>query len=212
MKKNYLTQKERLQILLPPQLEEILVGLILGDLCLEKRSESTLSVRAKFQQGLVHKDYLMHLYELFKTLGSQVPITINRAPDKRTGEIHSAVCFNTYSLPCFYELYSLFYLNGKKIVPSNIGDLLTPLGLAYWLADDGSFHKTQQFIRIYTNSFSYEEVQLLASALSDKFNLKSTVNKDQGYFIVRISQNSVPDLQALLKDIMPSMMMHKLGL
>jgi len=67
----------------------------------------------------------MHLYELFKTFGSQVPITTNLPIDKRTGKIYGAVSFNTYSLPCFYKLYSLFYLEGKKIVPSNIGDLLT---------------------------------------------------------------------------------------
>lgn len=212
MKKNYLTQKERLQITLPPQLKEILVGLILGDLCLNKRSEFTLSVRAQFEQGIIHKDYLMHLYELFKTFGSQVPTTINRSPDKRTGKIYSSISFKTYSLPCFYELYSLFYLKGKKIVPSNIGDLLTPSGLAYLLSDDGTFHNTQHHIRICTNSFSYDEVQLLASVIADKFNLKSTVNKDKGCFLVRISQNSVPDLQKLLKDIMPPMMLYKIGL
>jgi hypothetical protein len=202
MKKNYLTQKERSKFILSPQLEEILVGLILGDLCLSKRSEFTLSVRALFKQGTIHKDYLMHLYELFKAYGSQVPITTNLPIDKRTGKIYSAASFNTYSLPCFYKLYSLFYLEGKKIVPSNIGDLFTPLSLAYWLADDGTFHKTHQFVRICTHSFSYEEVQLLASVLSDKFNLKSSVNKDNGCFLIRISQKSLPDLQALLKDIM----------
>jgi hypothetical protein len=108
MKKNYLTQKERSNFILFPQLEEILVGLILGDLCLSKRSELTLSVRALFKQGIIHKDYLMHLYELFKTFGSQVPITTNLPIDKRTGKIYSAVSFNTYSLPCFYKLYFSF--------------------------------------------------------------------------------------------------------
>jgi hypothetical protein len=212
MKKNYLTQKERLEFYLPPQLEEILVGLILGDLCLSRRSKNTLSVRALFKQGLIHKDYLMHLYELFNTFGSQIPKTANLLPDKRTGKIYSAVSFNTYSLPCFFRLYSLFYPEGKKIVPSNIGDLLTPLSLAYWLADDGTFHKTQQHVRICTHSFTYEEVLLLASVLSAKFGLKSAVNKDQGCFLIRISPKSVPELQALLKDIMPKMMMHKIGL
>lgn len=212
MKKNYLTQKERLEFILPPQLEEILVGLILGDLCLSRRSKITLSVRALFKQGMIHEDYLMHLYELFKTFGSQVPKTTSLAPDKRTGKIYSSISFNTYSLPCFYKLYSLFYLEGKKIVPSNIEDLLTPLGLAYWLSDDGNFHKTQEYVRLCTHSFSYEEVHLLASVLTDKFNLKSSVNKDQGGFIVRISQKSLPDLQALLKDKMPPMMLYKIGL
>jgi len=55
----------------------------------------------------------------------------NRLPDKRTGNVYTRVRFNTYSLPCFQELYNLFYPSGKKIVPLNIGELLTPMGLAY---------------------------------------------------------------------------------
>ena len=31
------------------------------------------------------------------------------------------------------------YSEGKKIVPLNIGELLTALGLCYWICDDGSF-------------------------------------------------------------------------
>jgi hypothetical protein len=34
------------------------------------------------------------------------------------------------SLPCLNELNQLFYPEGKKVVPLNIGDLLTPAGLA----------------------------------------------------------------------------------
>jgi hypothetical protein len=66
MNQIYLTPKERLQFSLSPQLKENFIGLILGDFFLQKRSENTLSVRALFKQGVVNKDYLMHLYELFR--------------------------------------------------------------------------------------------------------------------------------------------------
>lgn len=212
MKKNYLTQKERLEFYLPPQLEEILVGLILGDLCLSRRSKNTLSVRALFKQGLIHKDYLMHLYELFNTFGSQIPKTANLLPDKRTGKIHSAVSFNTYSLPCFFRLYSLFYPEGKKIVPSNIGDLLTPLSLAYWLSDDGSFDKRSGAILLHTQGFTLEQVQLLVKTLNEKFDLRSSINKSRLAFTIRISSKSLANLQKLLTPHMPNMMLYKIGL
>jgi hypothetical protein len=51
--------------------------------------------------------------------------------DKRTDKIYRSVYFNTFSLPCFNYYYELFYLDGLKIVPKNIGDLLTASGLAY---------------------------------------------------------------------------------
>ena len=50
--------------------------------------------------------------------------------------------FYTYSLPCFNEFIDLFYFEGKKFIPTNIGDLITTKSLAYWLADDGSFDKS----------------------------------------------------------------------
>ena len=60
--------------------------------------------------------------------------------------ITDIIYFSTYTLPCFNELYNLFYLSGKKVIPNNIGDLLTPLSLAYWIADEGSWNKTQRYV------------------------------------------------------------------
>jgi hypothetical protein len=54
-----------------------------------------------------------------------------------TNKTHKGISFTTLSLPCFNEFRSLFYKDGK-IVPLNIGDLLTPSGLAYWAQDDGT--------------------------------------------------------------------------
>jgi hypothetical protein len=38
--------------------------------------------------------------------------------------------FETRSMLCITELYNLFYLNGQKLIPENIYDLLTPAALA----------------------------------------------------------------------------------
>jgi len=54
-----------------------------------------------FEQGLVHNDYLFHLYELFKGYCLSAPSTSNRLPDKRTGNVYTRVTFNTMALPCF---------------------------------------------------------------------------------------------------------------
>jgi len=86
------------------------------------------------------------------------------------------------------------------------------LGLAYWICDDGTFVKKDRGVVLYTNSFSIDEVKLLVSVLTDKFNLKCTINKNNGKDIIRISSKSLPDLQNLLKNIMPPMMLHKIGL
>ena len=59
---------------------------------------------------------------------------------------------------------------------------------------------------------SLKEVELLVKVLTDKFNLKCTINRNKNGFIIRISSKSLPILQALLKDIMPPMMLYKIGL
>jgi hypothetical protein len=211
MKRNTLTQAQRSQLSLPQNLQDILVGLILGDLCIRKRKAS-VNVRLQFEQGLVHEKYLEHLYDLFKTYCPSLPKTTNRPPHKVTCKIYTRVAFNTFSLPCFNYYYDLFYPNGQKVVPLNIGELLTPLSLVYWLCDDGSFQKRDRALVLSTQSFTLAEVKLLVSVLTDKFGLKCTINKSNGDFTIRISSKSIPVLQSLLKDIMPSMMLYKIGL
>lgn len=123
-----LTNVERSQFSLPKDLKDILIGLFLGDLCGRKLKSYA---RLLFEQGSVHQEYILHLYELFKSYCGTAPRTTNRLPDKITGKIHSRIAFETFSLSCFNELYELFYPFGKKVVPQNIAELLTPLGLAY---------------------------------------------------------------------------------
>ena len=123
MKKNYLTKIERLSFTLSSELKDILIGLLLGDLYIHKQKTS-VNTRLEFTQGVVHKEYVQHLYELFNIYCGMVPKITSRSPDKRTGKVYSSVLFKTFALPCFNDLYELFYPMGKKIVPLNIGDLI----------------------------------------------------------------------------------------
>jgi hypothetical protein len=128
--KKRLTKLERAQFSIPMNLRDVLVGLLLGDLCAQKRSVNG-NTNLHFEQGFLHKDYIFHLYCLFKDYCSSDPKITDRQPDKRTGKVYTRIQFVTYSLPCFNEIYLLFYPYGKKLVPSNIGEYLTPIGLAY---------------------------------------------------------------------------------
>ena len=110
----------------------------------------------------------MHLYELFKDFCHSGPKIITRAPDKRTGKVYSTIYFLTRSLPCFNELYNLFYVNGVKVVPQNIAELITPLGLAFWICDDGCFQKSHNIVILCTDSFPLEQVTLLIDVLNPR--------------------------------------------
>jgi len=44
------------------------------------------------------------------------------------------------------------------MVPINIFYLLTPLSLAYWIADDGSLNKVGKYVTLCTDYFTLEEI------------------------------------------------------
>ena len=209
-KPSRLSNEQKAQFKLSKEQKEIAVGCILGDLSAQKQS---VNVRLCFSQGIVHKEYLDHLYGKFRVFCPSEPKVSNFLPHKETGMIYSRVRFNTFSLPCFVPLHDDFYVAGKKVVPSNIGALLTALALAYWICDDGRWDKKARHVRISTHSFTLAEVNLLADALNKNFDLKCYVNKHtSGGYIIIIPSYSVPKLQTLLAPHMPDMMSHKIGL
>ena len=131
------TKQERLESKLSADLKNILVGLALGDLNIEKPSR-TGNARLRFAQSLAHEEYLLHLFEKVKpycTAAPYLPKTLHNV----TGKFYPSIRFNSCTFACFNELYELFYPEGKKILPLNIGELLTPAGLAYFVLVDGSW-------------------------------------------------------------------------
>jgi hypothetical protein len=204
-----LTDLEKSQFTLSDKLKEILVGLILGDLYINKRHTN---VRLMFKQGIVNKDYLIHLHELFSDYCPSGPKFTNADPDKRTGIVYTGIYFNTYSLPCFNALYNLFYIGGVKIVPSNIFELLTPLGLAYFISDDGSFSKSTKIVKLCTENFIESDVDLLIQVLENKFNLECRKEKRGKGFRIVIKNKSLETLRELVCPHLHSSMLYKLGL
>lgn len=63
------------------------------------------------------------------------PAIIIRKPDKRTGKIYKSISFKTLVFTCLNTYYDMNYKNRRKIVPINIGELLTKRSLAYWIMD-----------------------------------------------------------------------------
>lgn len=118
-----------------------------------------------FGQSNVNKDYAYYLFELFSSYSNMKEPYYYEYLHKRTDKVYTFIKFKTYSLLCFNYYYDLFYVNGKKIIPYNIEELLIPAGLTYWAMDDGNkFNKNFKFS---TNSYSKEEIQLLVNALKN---------------------------------------------
>lgn len=110
-----LTKAEKEAFFLSQELKDILIGLLLGDLYVEKQ-KGYKNARLQFKQSTAHKEYLDYLYDLFKEYsGSKPKITFwfDSRPDRN--KEYSSMKFGTYSLPCFNEFYDLFYSGGYKM-------------------------------------------------------------------------------------------------
>lgn len=84
-----------------------------------------------FEIGAANEEYGQHLYEELASLTSSPIAPVNRKPDPRTGNTYLSSRFSTISLSSLKPLTAPF-LDGKtRVVPSNIHELITPLGLAF---------------------------------------------------------------------------------
>jgi hypothetical protein len=118
--------------------------------------------------------------------------------------------FFTRSLPCFTSLYTLFYPKGKKVIPSNIYEFLTPVALAHLIMGDGS--PASGGLRISTDSLTVQDVVKLSNVLIIRFGLVITLHKNGENYRIYISKKSMPFLISIVKPYMVKSMYYKLSI
>ena len=108
----------------------IIFGSLLGDGYAEFRSKGK-GTRISFYQEGSHLSYLLSLHKYFADLGYCNPIEpkIQTRLGKK-GVIRKIIRFHTWTYSSFNWIQELWYQNGTKEVPSNIGEYLDSLALA----------------------------------------------------------------------------------
>jgi LAGLIDADG DNA endonuclease family len=61
------------------------------------------------------------------------------------------------------------------MISSEIMNYLTPMSIAFLLIDDGAWVSGSKSVRISTNNFTLQEVELLRDTFKAKFNLDCTI-------------------------------------
>ncbi len=146
-------RSSKFNFLLLPELEDILIGLMLGDLHAEKL-KPTSNTRLQFKQSIKNEIYINHLYSIFKDYCISEP-KITTSIDRRSSKkgLNISIKFWTSSLPCFNKFRELFYNElGIKFIPYNLEELITGRSLAYWAMDAG-YNSTSGFYS-YTESYT----------------------------------------------------------
>jgi len=181
---------------LPPFQYSIIVGLLLSDGWLIFASSANKNARLGFKQSLSRSDYVWFVFNSLSHYCSTNPYLTKGI---RNGNRFYGLEFVTRSLPCFTELYYLFYVNKVKTVPHNIYDLLTPVAFAHLIMGDGSVQRNG--LIICTNSYSIEDVVLLMNVLIIRYELECKIREKRQNqkieYMIYIRQGSMAKLHTI---------------
>ncbi len=167
--------------------KQVLVGYLLGDGHIETWKNSQVA-RLRVEQSLKQRVFVDWLFEIFKDF-------IRTGPTVKKTKVY----FSTLTSKQFFLYKQLFYLNGKKIIPNDIENLLTPISLAVWFMGDGSVKSKECNGRIInTHGFNENEIIKLCQILTRKFSLQTGIRRQKDGLQIYISAKSAGVLTKLL--------------
>lgn len=151
--------------------KQIIYGTIFGDGSLIKIPSG--KCKLSMTHSVAQKDYLQWKRDqLAFAFHKETPILCSKG-DSRFYVIAS-VCH-----PFFEGIYSTIYNRGRKHLPPAVIDHLTPLMLAVWYQDDGTFCKNERARQamLCTDAFPVTETEYARHILRSKYNLNVSMLK-----------------------------------
>lgn len=192
-----LTEKQR----------QIIVGLLLGDGHLETQNNGK-TYRLKIEHSIEQKEYVNWLYDQLASLvGKQSKERIKNSFDKKI----TSYGFSTYSIKSLRFYAQQFYQGKTKVMPKIIGKLASPLSLAIWFMDDGSFksNRHRTYI-IHSLGYTRDELETAKEAFM-KFGIIIGIHKQYGRWRIYVYSSFAPAFKKLIEPYVISSMRYKLG-
>lgn len=190
------------------QIEQVIMGGLLGDSCIAKLDKGAKNHRMHMAHSLSQKCYLEFKFNELIQYATKGGISYSKVINKRYKKGYTEeVRFRTKSDAIFNYYRKLFYPEGKKVIPDIISDL-NEEGLAIWFMDDG--YRTGNNLKgicFAAHCFTEEDKQKLLNLLTNKFNLKCSLQSEGTIYIW---VESVPTLIQLISQFVPECMKYKL--
>lgn len=167
--------------------KSILLALSLGDGCIRKRIDkryNTTNYFLNIKHSIKQKAYLEYKASIANSVlgGKQNEVKI--------------INNNGYA-GCKYEkgskelryIYSMLYIDGKKVITRNVLNLLTPQGIAIWYMDDGSLYAQKKNGRIHAYQMvlstccdTQDEAQIIIDYFNEVWSVKFGVKKNKNKY------------------------------
>jgi len=168
------------------KLQNIIDGCLLGDAHIERREEGYNGIFSYCTSCREHCEFVHQYFKEFCTEKSQ-EIKRREVFDKRTEKTYVQYCFKTKSLPIFTETHKRFYVDRVKIVPKDIE--YSPETLLFWYIGDGELESNSGYVKLHTNSFTFQEVESMCVHLKN-FEAKP-LRKTDDQWLVTIPRKKV---------------------
>ncbi len=200
---------------IPPELLEVIFGTLLGDSDLRLRKcKKSNSFNVRPAHSIDQMEYLKWKHSFF---GEQFanPIGLGRkgGPGLIKGKpVIQKDLYAFSSKPFSFDyIYEMLYENGRKIIHRKYLKYLTPLSLAVWYQDDGSYNEQNRVIRIATMCFGRTEHDILKDYFFKNLRMPSFIEKvncGTGVSLV-LTQNSTRKFLKLTAPYMHKTMEYK---
>lgn len=200
---------------LPNNLVSIIIGITLGDASIY-RSSLTSNSRIEMSFGTNYEQFAQSIGNSFREYMSN---PVKAIEIKGKNKVYINYRLKTISTPLFNVFHDMFYLYNTntskwtKIVPEDISNFMNPIVLAYLIMTDGNFDSGRNRVRIYTNGFTKEDVDLLATAIKEKLGIYVGVLHDRkGQYILTIGAKQLSLLRELCSPHFEKSMLYRIGM
>ncbi len=145
---------------------DLLLGSVLGDGYITKLG------RIQIEQGESQREYLEWKYSMLSRITSSKILVAER----RRSIGKKTFSFRFWTKQYFHSWRNYFYPYGEKIIPSEVGTILSPLALAVWFMDDG-FLRKDNAVAIATEKFPLENLEEMCQVLLNCYGIETNIVK-----------------------------------
>lgn len=188
----------------------VIIGTLLGDGFLQKTGKN--NARLRLEHSLKQEDYLLWKIQILDNYFQSKPQYLERNNIK-FGNSYQYIRAQSYSGSEFGKLLKLFYLNGVKVIPKEILNLLKdPLSLAIWFMDDGYFYPRDKIAYIYLPKYDSDSVNNILTVLKVNFDLSPVLKiKKRGEYVLIFTVQETMKLMDIIKSFVIPSMNYKLS-
>jgi len=182
--------------------EQVIIGSILGDGCIEINNKERGYYRLCIKHSIKQEDYITFKHSLLKRFSNKLRLGIKKDNRERFKD-SSYIELRTSTNKIFKKYRENWYKEGKKRIYKEDLFKLDWLGIAIWIMDDGYYSVNS--ITLCTDCFSEKDLLLIQEFFLTK-GLKTTIQKPGR---IRFSSETFNILKENVVKYFPENMLYK---